>query len=412
MATELVPFSDLLSTVVDNRGRTCPTSESGIPLIATNCIRNDLLYPSYDKVRYVSHQIYKSWFRGHPEPGDLIFVLKGTPGRVCIAPDPVDFCIAQDMVALRADRSKIYPKYLFALLRSPQIQTKIEQMHVGTLIPHFKKGDFERLLLPVPKPEVQEFIGNAYFNLSARIDLNRRMNETLEGMARLVFKSWFVDFEPVRSKAEGRDTGLPKRLADLFPDSFEESTIGKIPKGWRVGRLDDLLVLQRGFDLPTPARTPGPYPVIAASGPSGTHDRFMVRGPGVTTGRSGVLGNVYYVHEDFWPLNTSLWVKEFKNSSPAYAFYLLRRLDFHIYNAGSAVPTLNRNHVHGLLTLLPPGDLIQRFETFAVAMLSRQRANEAESATLASLRHTLLPKLISGEIRLLTAKLVEEAALQ
>jgi type I restriction enzyme, S subunit len=243
MGIEEVPFSELLCEIIDNRGRTCPTAEVGIPLIATNCIRNEFLYPTYEKARFVSQHTYSTWFRGHPIPGDILFVNKATPGRVCVVPDPVDFCIAQDMVAVRADPKKIYPNYLFAVLRSPLVQKRIVQMHVGTLIPHFKKGDFDKLLLPVPGRKAQRLIGDAYFGLCARVELNRRIIETLEGMARALFKSWFVDFDPVHAKSEGRDPGLPKPLADLFPDSFEDIKGEKIPKGWRVETLSDFAYL-------------------------------------------------------------------------------------------------------------------------------------------------------------------------
>src|SRR6266700_4395550 len=165
MEVEEVPFTELLSKIIDNRGRTCPTAETGLPLIATNCVRNDLLYPAFEKVRYVSQDTYEDWFRGHPEPGDLIFVCKGTPGRVCMTPNPVSFCIAQDMVAVRADPKKVYPRYLFALLRSPTVQTHIGNMHVGTLIPHFKKGDFDKLLLPVPDQATSKTLETINFNL-------------------------------------------------------------------------------------------------------------------------------------------------------------------------------------------------------------------------------------------------------
>jgi type I restriction enzyme S subunit len=125
----------------------------------------------------------------------------------------------------------------------------------------------------------------------------------------------------------------------------------------------------------------------------------MVRGPGVTTGRSGVLGNVYFVHEDFWPLNTSLWVKEFRNATPAYAYHLLLGLDFELFNAGSAVPTLNRNHVHNLPVVVPPMKSVQDFDRAVMPLLRRQKVNHEESQTLAALRDSLLPKLLSGEIR-------------
>ncbi len=114
-----------------------------------------------------------------------------------------------------------------------------------------------------------------------------------------------------------------------------------------------------------------------------------------------MLGKVFYTQEDFWPLNTSLWVKEFKLATPTYAFHLLDGLDFERFNAGSAVPTLNRNHVHSLAMALPPRALIQAFENHAAAMYARKRAVEIESATLAKLRDTLLPKLISGKISVL-----------
>ena len=116
-----VPLTELLSFIVDNRGKTVPTAPSGHKLIATNCVTNNTLFPVYEKIRYLSEETYQTWFRAHPIPGDILFVNKGTPGRVCLVPDPVDFCIAQDMIALRADESKIYPKYLFAVLRSREM---------------------------------------------------------------------------------------------------------------------------------------------------------------------------------------------------------------------------------------------------------------------------------------------------
>jgi type I restriction enzyme, S subunit len=137
---------------------------------------------------------------------------------------------------------------------------------------------------------------------------------------------------------------------------------------------------------------------MAASGPNGCHDKFMVSGPGVTTGRSGVLGRVFFVHGDYWPLNTSLWIKEFKRVTPAYAFHLLSGLDFEIFNSGSAVPTLNRNHVHNLPMLMPPKKVIEAFEVLVMPLMKNQKSNEVESQTLATLRDTLLPKLLSGEL--------------
>ncbi|QBC42892.1 hypothetical protein C1H71_04560 [Iodobacter fluviatilis] len=172
-----------------------------------------------------------------------------------------------------------------------------------------------------------------------------------------------------------------------------------MPEGWEIGALQDLLVLQRGFDLPASDRTEGLYPIIAASGPSGSHEKAMVKGPGVITGRSGVLGKVFFTLEDYWPLNTTLWIKEFKRATPCYALEVLNRLDMLSFNAGSAVPSLNRNHIHGLPYLLPPIELVNHFELIAMPIQQRMHANNQQAQTLATLRDTLLPRLISGQLR-------------
>lgn len=174
-----IPITELLSFIVDNRGKTVPTSDEGWKLIATNCVTNNTLFPVYEKVRYLTLETYETWFRAHPIPGDILFVNKGTPGRVCMVPDPVDFCIAQDMIALRADDEKIYNKYLFAVLRSREIQQQIYNTNVGDVIPHFKKQFMKQLLIPVPDRWIQEVIGDIYYELSYKTELNKKINENL-----------------------------------------------------------------------------------------------------------------------------------------------------------------------------------------------------------------------------------------
>jgi len=162
-----------------------------------------------------------------------------------MVPNPVDFCIAQDMVAIRANEQIVTSKFLLALLRSVQVQKQIENMHVGTLIPHFKKGDFENLILPIPDWDTQNAVGEMYFTISSKIELNRRMNATLEATARALFKSWFVDFDPVRAKMEGRETGLPEDIDALFPAEMEDGR----PKGWGAKALDEIATYLNGLAL-------------------------------------------------------------------------------------------------------------------------------------------------------------------
>lgn len=379
-------------------------SPSGMPVIKIAEIKGGIS----GQTKF-TEQTFAESFR--VRPGDLLFSWSGQPETSIDAfwwRGPEGWL--NQHVFRVTPAAGIDPTFFFYLLRylKPNF-VGIARNKQTTGLGHVTKRDLENIQGAHPEPAEQHAIAHILGTLDEQIELNRRMNETLEAMARALFKSWFVDFDPVRAKAEGRDPGLPKPLADLFPARFVDSELGEIPEGWTVGPLESALVLQRGFDLPATSRTSGAYPVLAASGPSGTHNEFMVRGPGVTTGRSGVLGKVFYVSEDFWPLNTSLWVKEFRHSTPAYAFHLLQDVDFALLNAGSAVPTLNRNHVHTLPSLLPPMGLIDAFERFATGCLARQRNADQQAATLAGMRDALLPKLISGEMRLSDVKPIVQA---
>jgi type I restriction enzyme S subunit len=315
--------------------------------------------------------------------GDVLLNITGdSVARCCQAPKEVlPARVNQHVAIIRPDSEELDPTFLRYFLVSPQMQDHMLMLAgAGATRNALTKGMIENFDVPKPKISEQRAIASVLGALDDKIELNRRMNETLEALAQTLFKSWFVD-----------------------------ATANGLPNGWREGKLEDVLVLQRGFDLPSTERTPGPYPVLTASGPNATHNEFMVRGPGVTTGRSGLLGKVFYVHEDFWPLNTSLWVKEFRHSTPLYAFHLLRGLDFEVFNAGSAVPTLNRNHVHNLPVAISPMEVIQEFEAKVLPMYRRIKSNDEESRTLTALRDALLPKLLSGELRVPTAAQLTEA---
>lgn len=208
-----VPITELLSFIVDNRGKTVPTADDGWKLIATNCVTNNTLFPVYEKVRYLTQETYETWFRAHPIPGDILFVNKGTPGRVCLVPDPVDFCIAQDMIALRADDEKIYNKYLFAVLRSREIQQQIYNTNVGDVIPHFKKQFMDQLLIPVPDRRIQEIIGNLYYELSYKTELNKKINKNLSEQIKTICTAWLSDYAP---------------FGGVLPDDWSKTSLSSI----------------------------------------------------------------------------------------------------------------------------------------------------------------------------------------
>jgi type I restriction enzyme S subunit len=363
---------------------------------------------------FVSEEKATSLGPNKARPGDLVFTQRGTLGQVAIVPQApyAEYIVSQSQMKLTPDPAKADVSYLYYAFLSPAQQDYIRNTAIQTGVPHTNLGILKKTPIALPSLKVQQEIAAVLGSLDDRITLLRETNATLEAIAQALFKSWFVDFDPVRAKQQGRvPEGMDEATAALFPDGLEESELGLVPRGWRVGKLEDLLVLQRGFDLPAADRISGDYPIIAASGPSGTHRTAMAKAPGVVTGRSGVLGRVFLELDDYWPLNTTLWVKEFRAASPCYAYEVLKLLDFASFNAGSAVPTLNRNHVHALPYLIPERGCIDAYESIAMLIHIRVRANHQRTQTLTTLRDTLLPRLISGQLRLPEAEaFVKEAA--
>ena len=371
--------------------------DEGIPFLRS--LNVDPLRINKNDLKFITPEFHSRIRKSRLTPGDVVIVRTGKPGSCSVVPEWLADANCSDLVIVRCgpQLDNRFLAYYVNTVAGDHVAAHL----VGAVQQHFNVGAARTLRIKLPPLAEQKAIAAVLGALDDKIELNRRMNATLEAMARALFQSWFVDFDPVRAKVDGRQPfGLDSDTAALFPANFEESALGPIPQGWEAGRLDDVLTLQRGFDLPTPDRTHGKYPVMAASGPNGCHDKFMVRGPGVTTGRSGVLGRVFFIHGDFWPLNTSLWVKEFKRVSTAYSFHLLRGLDFEMFNAGSAVPTLNRNHVHNLPVVIPPKPIIEAFDSLVMPLMKRQKANEDQSHILATLRDTMLPKLLSGELQI------------
>ncbi len=153
-------------------------------------------------------------------------------------------------------------------------------------------------------------------------------------------------------------------------------------KGWQTKKLGDVATLQRGFDLPTQDRVSGTYPLVSSSGISDTHHKSAVRGPGVVTGRSGSIGNVFFIEDDFWPLNTVLYIKDFHGNDPRFVFHLLNHFDLKRFATGTGVPTLNRNFVHDELVFVPTsvaeqqrivGLLDEAFEGLATAKANAEK---------------------------------------
>jgi type I restriction enzyme S subunit len=398
--------------LIDCDHRTPPHADEGYPYIAIPQLRNGHI--NLDGVRLISREDFLEWTkRLKPQADDVIVVRRCNSGDSAVVPRGLECAIGQNLVVLRADGTRVLPQYLRWLVRGPDWWEQVgKYINVGAVFDSLKCREIPHFELVLPPLREQRGIAAILNALDDRIALLRETNTTLEAIAEALFKSWFVDFDPVRAKQEGRvPEGMDEATAALFPSNLQESELGLMPSGWDIGKLDDLLILQRGFDLPAGDRVSGDFPIIAASGPSGTHKVPMARGPGVITGRSGVLGRVFLELDDYWPLNTALWVKDFKTATPCFAYELLRRLDLRSFNAGSAVPTLNRNHVHSLPCIVPNVQCINAYEKLVIKLHQRVGANNKQGQKLELMRDTLLPRLISGKLRLREAdEMLRQAA--
>lgn len=274
----------------------------------------------------------------------------------------------------------------------------------GAVMPKLTQGNLNRI--PITHPRLlddQRAIAHILGTLDDKIELNRRMNETLEAMARAIFQSWFVDFDPVRAKASGESAdsicqrlGLTPELLALFPDSFEDSELGEIPKGWLPTRLDDVLELAYGKALKATDRIDGAIPVYGSGGVTGYHNEALIDGPTIIVGRKGTVGSLYWEDRSSYPIDTVFYVKP--KLELTYCFYLLHTLALDTMNTDAAVPGLNRNNVYRLLTSLPDEKVRGAFDDVAMSVRRQMRANTEELKALSEVRDALLPKLLSGEI--------------
>ena len=300
--------------------------------------------------------------------GDIVVARTGatTGYNKIIKNIGIDAVFASYLIRFRIDTARAYPYFVGYVLQSSYWYEYVNAIAGGSAQPGANAKQLGSFALLLPSLPEQRAIASILSSFDDKIDLLHRQNKTLEAIAETLFRQWFIE------EAE---------------------------EGWEKGRIGDLLTLQRGFDLPLQNRTDGHFPVVSASGISGRHFECKAKAPGVVTGRSGLLGSVFYVAEDYWPLNTALYIKEYKVATPLYSFFFLKKMDLGTFNAGSAVPTLNRNHIHDQETIIPPKDLIVKFEDFAKSFFMKMQKNTNQIRTLEKMRDTLLPKLMSGEVR-------------
>lgn len=319
-----------------------------------------------------------------PENSVAFVCIGATIGKTCLLSTE---SVTNQQINTVIPNEVMDSRFVYYLLKNDA--SRIAQSASGAATPIINKSAFSNVLVGVPNLDIQTRIGVVLGSLDDLIENNRRRVAVLEEMARAIYREWFVKF-----RYPGHES-VP----------LVDSELGPIPEGWGLGNVESLFLLQRGFDLPVKSRTSGAVPVIGASGVLGKHNQRKVVGPGVTTGRSGTVGKVSYIAGDFWPLNTALWVKEFRLATPRYAYFFLSDTDLRRAASGAAVPTLDRKVVHALPAVCPPSSLILSWDAIVRPIFLEQESLRRQSALLTTLRDMLLPKLVTGQIDVSTLDL-------
>ncbi|MCA9028398.1 MAG: restriction endonuclease subunit S, partial [Planctomycetaceae bacterium] len=343
--------------------------------------------------------------------------------------------LAQRIIALRGSRGILDNTFLKFLMQSVFVQAQLTSRSSGTTVSGIKQSELREVVLPLPPLREQEAIACILGALDDKIELNRRRNRTLEGLARALFQSWFVDFDPVKAKAAGQSPpGLTPQLAALFPDSFEDSDLGEIPTGWKVRTLPEVCEVNPTRSLPK--GTIAPYLDMASmptAGPSPEGWVFREMGSGMkfVNGdtlvaritpclENGKTAFVDFLDDDQvgWGSTEYIVLRPREAVPPAFAYLLARSTNFRRFAIQQMTGSSGRQRVpadslskYQLVVPELESDLFAHFGRLVLPQLRRIREAMEQNRTIAAIRDALLPKLISGEMRVPDAERIVGRAL-
>ena len=396
----------------------------GVPIISGQHLHSSRVDDGPD-FNFISHEHAQRLSNANVMRGDIILTHRGTIGQVAYIPEHSQFdryVVSQSQFYMRCNKSKAVPEFVTMYFRSPEGQHQLLANTSQVGVPSIAQPVTYLRTIEIPLPPLfeQRAIAHILGTLDDKIELNRRMNETLEEMARALFKSWFVDFDPVRAKMERRDTGLPPDVADLFPDRLVESELGEIPEGWEVVPLPKMIEvnpsrsLRKGEVAPyldmANMPTRGHVPDTVIDRPFGSGMRFT-NGDTLVARITPCLENGKTAYVDFLPHDRVGWgsteyivMRPIPPLPNEFAYCLARSPGFREFAIQNMTGTSGRQRVPAqvlsqFLLPSPPEPIATRFGKVVQPLFTRASKAVRESRTLANLRDTLLPKLVSGELQ-------------
>ena len=354
--------------------------------------------------------------------GDIVFSRRGdvTKNSLIREHEVGWFCGTGCLKVRLGDESIANAKFISYSLRQPDIKDWLVRHAVGATMPNLNTGILSAVPITLPPLQTQLEVASMLGDLDDRITLLRETNATLEAIAQALFKSWFVDFDPVRAKMEGRaPEDMDEATAALFPDSFEETELGVVPTGWTYCSLKEVCTIFDSKRVPLSGseriKRQGPYPYYGAAALMDYVDDYLFDGIYLLTGEDGSVADgqgfpiTQYVWGKFW-VNNHAHILQGKGGFTTEQLALaLRRVNIQPYITGAVQAKLSQSNMWRINVLNPGCDLSEAFGAHISPLYDSVRENLEQAQTLSSLRDTLLPRLISGQLRLPEAKELVDA---
>ena len=430
-------LSKLCHLITDGKHGDCENQEdSGFYFLSVKDVFGNRL--NYEQARQITEKDFlETHKRTNLEPGDVLFTNTGTIGRMAIAPEDSKTyrtTFQKSVAILKPNRDFITPRFFYYLLSYDN--ARLSNFAGGTTQKNLLLKDFRNFPVRIPSLPIQQAIAHILGTLDDKIELNQQMNQTLEAIARALFKSWFIDFDPVRAKLDGRQPiGMDAETAALFPAEFEDSAIGKIPKGWTYQAADTIADVGIGKTPPRKEHkwfSMNPKDIRWASirdmGESGTFisktkeylisdslsqfnirtvpDNTVILSFKLTIGRVALTDGEIATNEAIahfsLPSTTSF--------SSVYLYLYLEAFDYNrLGNTSSIAQAVNSKIIKAMPILNPGTKMLESFTRQVLNIFEKIKQTQRESEALSSIRDALLPKLLSGEIRVQDAEKLVEA---
>lgn len=349
-------------------------SSKGIRLVQTGNIGFGYFNNKEDKSRFISEETFKDLKCTEILPGDLLVSRLPDPvGKSCIIPDlKTKMITGVDCTIIRL-KEYLSPQYLLYYQMSNQYLKDVDSRVTGTTRSRISRKNLGLISIPIPPlPEQKQIVA--------------------------ILDKAFAAIDQAKANIEKNI----QNAKELFQSKLNQ-IISQKDEGWEEKRFKDVCVLQRGFDLPKRLREHGEYLLVSSSGIIDTHVEAKVKAPGVVTGRSGSIGNLFYIEDDFWPLNTTLYIKDFKGNIEEYVYYFIKQFDLKRFSSGTGVPTLNRNFVHDEIVFSTSDietqkQIVNQLNSLKSEIEGLESYYKQKLTNLEELKKSILQKAFTGEL--------------